>query len=538
MNKNILKFEIKTINNIDDIAKHYGIKKKLLNKKIPSSVKIYDGRYLKYRDTIKLLNNLKLDHVLHAQLNVLEDIQSEFENVKSSFVSIGIMGHINHGKTTLVEKITSIKIVEDSNITQNIEIYQHKDLFLIDTPGHELFHMLREHILSIIDMMILVISLEDGIAKETKRIIDLIINHNIQHIILIVFTKSDIAKHKVADMLDSLNTYGLYDCKYMIIDYKKDAYEQIRKHVNMFSFDSFAKEKFNYLVTIKSTHKIFNLLKINFGKLSKKDSLLFDENIYRVNDLYDLNLKPITKIQGPCFVYCTTDCNMNISNMNFVQTNDVKKIEYYNKYLLGNKYTASFIKNTNQGVYIKKKIVVIIEDVILYNIICNLAKICGIDQVIIVVFRSDKSIIQTLDKTQHVILFRLSNDKEIKYILHSNEVSIIEYTTIYQLEKYFAQNNLDIFNNVTINNLAQVVKIFNIKNKKIIGCKMLKGSFKMNQKVNISPNAVLSDKNVATVIVSIKQDDKFIKQTKQQILFGVVFQNLDFHIEENYYLYN
>ena len=530
-------YSVKVINSLDEISNYYGIKKSKLITYIDKN-KIYGNRYIDLNTTKELLTSLNLNYAIDRQLTVIKEIQTNWSNKKeilNEIITIGVLGHINHGKTTIIKKIINRDIIEEGEITQNIKIYNKDNLFFLDTPGHSLFHFMREHILQIIDFIFLVISLEDGIAFETNRIIQLIISNNLVSLTRIIFTKSDIAKHKYKDILVSLQKMGLYNVQYCVLDYSKSLIEQIK---NLLIDNNKEELLYNQLLTIRSTDKIYNLIKLNIGELTKKSSILTQDKIYRVTGTFDLDFNPVSKISAQCFAYCTTDQVLDINNINFVQTSDVELIELHNKYIIGKMYIESQKSNKiEEGIYFKKKIVCIIGDIIMREIILSMAKKHNVDKIIIVVLKSEKHIISTIDNSQSTILFRVKDNNSIIKVLTENKVKYSIIDNIYQLEKYLLQNNLDIFNNINIKNIAEIVKIFEINNKKIIGCKVLKGDFKMNQKISIAKSASITEIDESSVIISMKQDDKFIKQTRKNILFGVILSD-NLKAEVGYYIYS
>ena len=86
---------------------------------------------------------------------------------------VTILGHVNHGKTTLLDYICKTKIVkkEIGNITQYLSTYEfehkNKKIVILDTPGHEAFTSIRKNGASITDIVILVVSLVDGVQQQT-----------------------------------------------------------------------------------------------------------------------------------------------------------------------------------------------------------------------------------------------------------------------------------------------------------------------------------------------------------------------------------
>ncbi len=103
-----------------------------------------------------------------------------------------IMGHIDHGKSTLLDYIrnTSITQNEAGGITQHISAYEvetsdQRKITFLDTPGHEAFCSIRSRGASIADMAILVVSAEDGVKPQTIEAINCIKNDSLPFIVAI-----------------------------------------------------------------------------------------------------------------------------------------------------------------------------------------------------------------------------------------------------------------------------------------------------------------------------------------------------------------
>ncbi|QGZ97889.1 translation initiation factor IF-2 [Mycoplasma sp. NEAQ87857] len=111
--------------------------------------------------------------------NFLDEVN--FEDKEEDLVKktpvIAIMGHVDHGKTTLIDKIRNSNIVatESSGITQHTGAYQieHKKnkITFLDTPGHEAFTKMRARGAKVTDIVILVVAADDGVMPQTKEAI-------------------------------------------------------------------------------------------------------------------------------------------------------------------------------------------------------------------------------------------------------------------------------------------------------------------------------------------------------------------------------
>src|SRR3990167_9970163 len=112
-----------------------------------------------------------------------------------------VLGHIDHGKTTLLDKIreTSVAEKEAGGITQHIgayEIKQPKAITFIDTPGHEAFAKMRSRGARVADVALLVVAADDGVKPQTQEALRVINEAGVPLIVVLNKIDKDAADHE------------------------------------------------------------------------------------------------------------------------------------------------------------------------------------------------------------------------------------------------------------------------------------------------------------------------------------------------------
>jgi len=105
---------------------------------------------------------------------------------------VTVMGHVDHGKTSLLDKIRSTDVVkrEAGGITQHIGAYQVQGITFIDTPGHAAFCDMRSRGAQVTDIIVLVIAATEGIMPQTKECIEYIKKSDIP--VIVAMNKMDL----------------------------------------------------------------------------------------------------------------------------------------------------------------------------------------------------------------------------------------------------------------------------------------------------------------------------------------------------------
>jgi translation initiation factor IF-2 len=105
---------------------------------------------------------------------------SNSSNIKKRAPVVAIIGHVDHGKSSILDYIRKANVVdgEAGGITQHISAYEvnwktadgkESPITFLDTPGHAAFSSMRERGVEIADIAILVVSAEDGVKPQTKE---------------------------------------------------------------------------------------------------------------------------------------------------------------------------------------------------------------------------------------------------------------------------------------------------------------------------------------------------------------------------------
>jgi len=141
------------------------------------------------------------------------EIKDDEKDLQKRPAVVTIMGHVDHGKTTLLDTIrkTNVADGEAGGITQAISAYQVKYndelITFIDTPGHAAFTEMRARGASITDIVIIIVAADDGVMPQTKEAIDHAKAANVP--ILVAINKIDKPGANPERVMSELAEYGL-----------------------------------------------------------------------------------------------------------------------------------------------------------------------------------------------------------------------------------------------------------------------------------------------------------------------------------------
>jgi translation initiation factor IF-2 len=155
-----------------------------------------------------------------SEIEVKESLSKE-ANLKTRPPIVTILGHVDHGKTSLLDYIRKAHVAsgESGGITQHISAYQitleklkatkikHRTITFIDTPGHAAFSAMREHGAAITDIAVIIVAANDGVKPQTIEVIKSAQGSNVP--IIIAINKVDLPEADVMKTKQQLAEYEL-----------------------------------------------------------------------------------------------------------------------------------------------------------------------------------------------------------------------------------------------------------------------------------------------------------------------------------------
>lgn len=181
---------------VDELATALGLSvTKLIGELFKNGIVATINQRLDFETAEIIISELNIPNVELIRKNTATKTKEISRELSDKAVSrppvVAVMGHVDHGKTSLLDKILNQKTAptEAGGITQHISAYQANHdgrlITFLDTPGHEAFAAIRQHGAALTDIVVIVIAADDGVKPQTIEAIKFAKNANARIIVAI-----------------------------------------------------------------------------------------------------------------------------------------------------------------------------------------------------------------------------------------------------------------------------------------------------------------------------------------------------------------
>jgi translation initiation factor IF-2 len=429
---------------------------------------------------------------------------------------VAIMGHIDHGKSTLLDYIRSSNIVskEAGGITQHIGAYEveknhngeKKRITFLDTPGHEAFCSVRERGARIADIAVLIVSAEDGVKPQTKEALNCIKSAGLPFVVAI--NKIDSPKANVDITKASLMENEVYleglggNVSYAEISAKtgkgiEDLLDIILLTAEIEDFKANASSMGSGFVVEANKDKfkgITGTLILKNGSAHKGDFIVTRNGYSPIRTIIDQNNKQLSTISFSTPFAVSGFDNLPFAGETFEVVKTKKEAEEYvrtHTIVATDQVTVQKDEHSIFLPVIIKSDVVGSKEAIEYE----LRKI-NVNHVIVKVIRSetgdvseaDTQLALTNDKTI-IISFNVKTDSQARSIIERNNILNKNFSIIYEIPTWveeIAKNAQPTHERPEVVAEVKILKVFgNTKKLQIVGAKVKTGTVEKNLKFKI-----------------------------------------------------
>ncbi len=426
---------------------------------------------------------------------------------------VTIMGHVDHGKTTLLDKIRSANIAsrEAGAITQHIGAYQAKVktktgdklITFIDTPGHAAFASMRQRGASVTDIVILVISAGESVMPQTRECIEIIKQNNLS--VIVALTKVDLPNiflDKIkGQLVESELTPEEYGGQTPLVEVSAKTgagidklLETIILHAEVMELKDEPNLPLSGVVIeskLDKTRGPIATVLVKTGTLKKGDAIYSDAATGKAKALIDFSGKqinsatPSTPVEILGFTTVPTVGNLvtNLVDQNHVTAPTVRNLAQF-QVEQGEVKLNVILKSDTQGTLEALK-----------NSFSEEVKIISSS----VGSVNDNDVYAAQPANACIYAFNLKTDPVVLTLAQNCKVKIVESKIIYEIIDSIQQQVLKLMEptiDETVLGEAKITAEFKINKIRIAGIKVVKGEIKKND------------------LIHLKRDGKIIKDTK------------------------
>ncbi len=458
---------------------------------------------------------------------------------------ITIMGHVDHGKTTLLDYIrkTSVAARESGGITQHIGAYQieykGKALTFIDTPGHAAFSKMRERGSHITDIIILVVALNDGVKPQTVESIRHIKNSKAQ--VIVAINKADLpgfypdmVKGQLAEHGILVNDFG-GDIEAIELSAKTGLgvdklLETLTVMAELADYKADPEAPLQAVViesTKDSQRGSLASVIVQQGTLSLKQDIFGDDTDGRVKSLVDENGKQLGDVKPGCPAEIIglkevpgVGSIIKEAHREYAPVEAVAALPKELDPFAGMNFDFAFGDKEQLNLIVKADVegtLEVIEQNLDSDSVNILAK--GVGQVT----ETDIELAKT--SGAKIIAFKIKINNRLKQLAKDEGVRLKSYDVIYELIEDIQKQILKLIEPTIDEKVVgevEILQIFDMKGMKIAGCRVKTGLLKKTDKVHLKRGEqIISDPQIASMMHG--KDE--ISEVKAKSEFALTFRN-------------
>lgn len=458
-------------------------------------------------------------------------------NVGSRPPIVVVLGHVDHGKTTLLDTIrkTNVTAREAGGITQSIgassvETKDGKKIIFIDTPGHAAFTKMRGRGAKVADIAILVVAQDDGVQPQTKEALEIIKEAKIPFVV--VGTKADVAGTNPEVLKGQLEKESVFfegrggDTPFISVSAKtntgiSELLEMLTLMADVAELKADPKGSLEAVVIESGRDKMGTMatVVVRNGSIKLGETIFADKAECKVRALFDDKGKSVKEVLpgSPAKIFGFSEVppiGGSVTN----EVGEVKKIEVKPRGV----FDLRRLKDDEIPVIIKADNAGSLE-----------AIIASLPQKIVVVGQgvgdvTSSDIIDAKTGNVYVFAFESKISAEVVKFAEAEGVKTERFQIIYELlqrlEEILKKGRIEIVGH------AQVTASFPFNNKKVAGCKVADGRISKGDTLILQR----ADKEIGKAkAVSLRKQKVEVSSVGQSEEFGVILDpQLDFTVHD------
>ncbi len=492
----------------------------------------------------KRAKNGNLSHIMTKK-------KEQNKNFQTRPPVVVILGHVDHGKTSILDYIRKSKVTEKESggITQHIGAYQvkHQDKLItfIDTPGHEAFSAMRSRGAKVADIAVLVVAAEEGVKPQTKEAIEHIKKTNIPAIVALnkidkptaqpEKVKGELTKHEI--VVESLNG----DIPSVNVSAKSgQGIDELLEMINLVAEMEELKADFNKKPALGAIIESYcDSKRGNTATLLVKQGTLTNQDIVGADSAFG-KIKIMEDFQGEPIKQATASTPVIITGFNQVPQVGEKFYVFNNLNEAQARVDRKTIKRQPQD---ETEVRVFEPDKKILNIIlkCDVRgcleaikeslRSIPSDEVALRILKAEAGEITESDiklaesAKARIVGFRVKSSSTIQRLAEQRKVKIITFEIIYELIQAVREILSKLLEPEIIKNVLGQLKVLAVfrteKDRQIIGGKVIDGQVKQGGLIDI----IRESKKIGRGrIVQLQRDKKETDEVNKGQECGILFK--------------